>query len=146
MSNTIVWATDGSEHAERALSVAKTLMRDDRAAIIVLHVVQRFATRTGLAVHADEELVEDRLERAVEELSSEGVHATLRIVNHVGPQPAHEIADVAREAGADLIVVGSRGHGPLAGLLLGSVATRLLHIAPCAVVVVPAAAASPATS
>ncbi|HVC41589.1 MAG TPA: universal stress protein [Candidatus Saccharimonadales bacterium] len=52
--------------------------------------------------------------------------------------PAHAIADAASAAGADLIVLGSVGSGPLKGLLLGSVAHRLLQIAPCPVLVVPA--------
>ena len=55
-----------------------------------------------------------------------------------GHQPAQDIADTAREIGADLIVLGTRGHGAVAGLLLGSVVLRLLHVAPCPVVAVPA--------
>ena len=51
--------------------------------------------------------------------------------------PAHAIADAAKEVGADLIVVGTRGHTALGGLLLGSVTNRLLHIAPCPVLAVP---------
>jgi hypothetical protein len=55
-------------------------------------------------------------------------------VNHIGPQAAHEIADVADEVGADLIVVvGTGGYGPNAGLVLGSVTLRLLHVAACPV-------------
>jgi nucleotide-binding universal stress UspA family protein len=138
MFKTIVWATDGSPNADRALTVAKALVQEHEASLVVVHIVQRFATETGLAVHADEELVKDRLERVVEELSGEGIDATLKIVNHIGPQPAHEIADVARELGADLIVLGTRGHGAVAGLLLGSVVLRLLHVSPCPVVAVPA--------
>jgi len=138
MFTTIVWATDGSPNADRALTVAKALVQEHGASLVVVHIVQRFATETGLAVHADEELVKDRLERVVEELSGEGIDATLKIVNHIGPQPAHEVADIARGLGADLIVVGARGHGAVAGLALGSVVLRLLHIAPCPVVAVPA--------
>jgi nucleotide-binding universal stress UspA family protein len=138
MFKTIVWATDGSENADAALAVAKTLASENGASLLVAHIVQRYATKTGLPVYADEELLEARLEQIVEELSGEGVNARLEIVNHIGPQPAHEIADLAREAGADLIVVGTRGHGAIPGLLLGSVTSRLLHVAPCPVLVVPA--------
>ena len=51
--------------------------------------------------------------------------------------PAHVIEDIATEADADLIVAGTRGHSPVAGLLLGSVTQRLLHIARRPVLAVP---------
>lgn len=138
MFDTIVWATDGSENADRALEVARTLAHDHGASLVVVHVVQRYATKTGLAVYPDEDRVKAKLEQTVEQLSKDGFKPTLRIVDHVGPQPAHEIADIAREVGAGLIVMGTRGHGLIEGLLLGSVVLRLLHIAPCPVVAVPA--------
>jgi nucleotide-binding universal stress UspA family protein len=134
---TVVWATDGSPNADRALTVAKTLAHDRRASLVVVHVVQHYATTTGLPVYADEDRVKAKLEQTVEELSTEGFNPSLRIVEHVGPQPAHEIANVAGDVGADLIVMGTRGHGPVAGLVLGSVVLRLLHVAPCPVVAVP---------
>jgi nucleotide-binding universal stress UspA family protein len=134
---TIVWATDGSENADHALSVARALAREHDSPLVVMHVVQRYTTKAGLAVYADEDQVQAKLKRVVEELSQEGLTASLKIVDHVGPQPAHEIADLAREAGADLIVVGTRGHAALSGLLLGSVTQRLLHVAPCPILVVP---------
>ncbi len=138
MFKTIAVATDGSENADRALSVAKVLARENDASLVLMHVVQKYATKDGLAVYADEEQLEGKLGELVEELTGEGLTASLEIVNHVGPQPAHEIAELAREAGADLIVVGTRGHAAVSGLLLGSVTLRLLHVAPCPVLVVPA--------
>lgn len=137
MFDTIVWATDGSPNADRALEVAKTLARGHEASLIAAHVIQHYATVKGLDVYPDEEQVKAKLDQTIQGLSNDGFTASLRIVDHVGPQPAHEIADIAREVGADLVVVGSRGHAAVTGLLLGSVVTRLLHVAPCPIVVVP---------
>jgi nucleotide-binding universal stress UspA family protein len=50
---------------------------------------------------------------------------------------AHAIAEIAGREHVDLIVVGTRGRTALAGLLIGSVTQRLLHIAPCPVLAVP---------
>jgi nucleotide-binding universal stress UspA family protein len=134
---TIVWATDGSVNADRALPIAKQLAQRDNAAVIVAHVVQRYASKSGLEVYPNEELVKEKLDRVVDELAGEGLGASLEIMDHVGPQPAHEIAELARDSGADLIVVGTRGHAALSGLVLGSVTQRLLHVSPCPVLAVP---------
>lgn len=139
MFGTIVWATDGSQNADRALDTAKALADGHGALLVVVHVVQHYATETGLAVYPDEDQVQAKLQQTVEQLTNDGFKTSLRVVDHVGPQAAHQIAKVAREVGADLVVMGTRGHGSIAGLLLGSVVTRLLQVAPCPVVVVPTA-------
>jgi nucleotide-binding universal stress UspA family protein len=139
MFKKILWATDGTENADRALPYAKALAQEEGTALVVAHVVERYASHkaSGLAVHADEEQVEAKLKKLGAQLSEEGLETDLTIVSHVGPQPAHEIADIAREAGADLIVVGCRGHAAITGLMVGSVTQRLLHVSPCPVLVVP---------
>ena len=65
------------------------------------------------------------------------MNAILKVVDFVGPQPAQGIADIAEEVEADVIVVGTRGHWAIGGLLVGSVTQRLLHVAPCPVLSVP---------
>jgi nucleotide-binding universal stress UspA family protein len=50
--------------------------------------------------------------------------------------PARVIADTAENRGTDLIVMGTHGRGAIAHLLVGSVAERVVRIAPCAVLTV----------
>jgi nucleotide-binding universal stress UspA family protein len=139
MFKTIMWATDGSEKADRALPYAKAVAQQEKTTLIIAHVIEKYASEkpTALSVYADEDLVAEKLKKLEAQISDEGVTTDLKIVTHVGPQPAHTIADLAREAGAGLIVVGTRGHGAVVGLMLGSVTQRLLHVSPCPVLVIP---------
>jgi nucleotide-binding universal stress UspA family protein len=140
MFKTILWATDGSDNADRALLYAKELASADGASLVVAHCVETFVgTRVaGLPVSVDEEEAKAKVERQTRELRDEGVDARSQIVPVGAPHAAHSIADIARDVGADVIVVGTRGNTPLGGLLVGSVTQRLLHLAPCAVLAVPA--------
>jgi nucleotide-binding universal stress UspA family protein len=140
MFRTIVWATDGSEAADRALPFARELASGDGAKLIVVHCNELAIGRAGgYPVLADEDDLAAKIRRQVAALDDEGVDATLELVTGVTSHSAHMIAQVAREVAADVIVVGTRGHAPVAGLLLGSVTQRLLHIAPCPVLAVPVA-------
>ena len=51
-------------------------------------------------------------------------------------EPAEAIVDTARENGADLVIVGTRGENAAKRALMGSVSTSVLHHAPCDVLVV----------
>jgi nucleotide-binding universal stress UspA family protein len=138
MFETIVWATDGSTAADRALPYAKELVAREGANLVVVHVKELMIGRAGgYPVFADEEELEARVREQFEELRGEGLDVTLEIPTAPSSHAAHLIAEVAADVGADAIVVGTRGHGPFAGLLLGSVTQRLLHIAPCPVLAVP---------
>ena len=137
MFKTIVWATDGSELADRALPIVTGIARAHRSKIVAIHanevLVGRFGGNPLLA--DDPDLVE-KIERQVEELRRAGFVAELRVVRGIdGIAPM--IAHAADEAGASLIVVGTHGHGSLASAVLGSVARGLLHEATCPVLAVP---------
>lgn len=138
MFTTIIWATDGSEAADQALPYAKALAEGSGHELVAVHSKEVFHGRAaGYPVLADEEELETKIRRQVDEARKEGLNATFKLVGDV-PGVAHMIADAARELHADMIVVGTRGHTAVAGLLLGSVTQRLLHIAPCPVLAVPA--------
>ncbi|WP_214369834.1 universal stress protein [Pseudonocardia sp. H11422] len=139
MFHVIVWATDGSKPAENALPLAKELARSSGAKFVAVHVEEKGLGRAEALAQAEEADVAHRtvLQRKVDELRQEGLDAELRWVDGIPGKVGHVIADVAREARADLVVVGSHGHSSLVGLLLGSVTLRLLQIAPAPVLVVP---------
>jgi len=94
-------------------------------------------------MYADEDELQTKIRLQADELRSEGLDVTLRIEMGAAPGAAHMIADLARRFGADVIVVGTRGHTAIGGLLLGSVTQRLLHIASCPVLAVPAGGSTP---
>jgi nucleotide-binding universal stress UspA family protein len=136
----IVLGLDGSDPSDRAIPVARELAEKDGGQIEVVHVRELMPGRAGgYPVHPDEDEIVAKVRRQVEELNSEGTKASLHLVTAVIHGPAHAIAEVADEVDADLIAVGTRGHAPVTGLLLGSVTQRLLHIAHCPVLAVPPA-------
>jgi len=141
MFKKVIWATDGSDAADHALPLVKTLARESEAPLLVVYCEEFTLPGKGggsLPIHANEDEVEGKIQRQVSELSADGLHATLEMEKAKVGGAGHVIADVAAREQADLIVVGTRGHTVLGGLLLGSVTQRLLHIAPCPVLAVPA--------
>jgi nucleotide-binding universal stress UspA family protein len=138
MFSSIIWATDGSEHADAALPFVEELARAFSAKVMVVHVDQHFAGRGGgFPVLADEPELQAKVKEQTARLIEGGIDAACRISTASIHQPGDVIADVARKIGADLIVVGSHGRGAVASALAGSVTTRLLHVAPCPVLGVP---------
>jgi len=147
MFKVIIWATDGSSGAEQALQFAKGLAQADGARLVVVHVKEIMAGRGGgYPVKVDEDEVQAAIRKQVEDLKQEGLQAKLQLADVMAGGAAHVIAEIANEEGADLIVAGTRGHGPLSGLMLGSVTHRLLHIVHCPVLVVPPKSAGASTS
>jgi nucleotide-binding universal stress UspA family protein len=140
MFKVIVWASDGSEHADRALECARGLADEGSARLIAVHVKEITVGRAGgYPVQLDEEDVERKIQDQVKDLKDAGLNANYEQLGTTAGGAAHAIADAAKDAGADLIVVGTRGQGPISGLLLGSVTNRLLHVAPSPVLAVPPA-------
>ncbi len=137
MFKTIVLALDGSETSKRAIPIAAELAKREGSRVVIAHVEELIAGKGGGPVHAGEEAYQQEIREQAAELSGQGIETDVKMASVMVGGPAHAIESIAKEANADLIVVGTRGHSPVAGLLLGSVTQRLLHIAHCPVLAVP---------
>ena len=139
----IVVAVDGSEQSERAAAVAATLARTHRARLLLLTVVRTPEGWWGItgepptpealseAVVGGQKQILAAVERS---LDLKGVdYAT---VEELG-DPASTIIAVCEREKASLVVVGRRGAGLVERMVIGSVADRLAHHAPCPLVIVP---------
>ena len=140
MFKSIVLALDGSEGAKRGIPIAVELAKAGEAKIVIAHVEERMATKGRAPLEVDEDEIQAELRAMVKDFAAEGIEASLEMgdVMAGGAGTAHAIADIAERSKADLIVTGTRGHSPVAGLLVGSVTQRLLHIAKQPILVVPA--------
>jgi nucleotide-binding universal stress UspA family protein len=134
----IVLALDGSDPSDRAIPFAQELAKQSGGRIDVVHVREIVGGRGGVhSVRVDEDSLESKVVGQVDALNAAGVTSELhRFTANVGG-PAHQIAEVAEQLGADVIVVGTRGHSSFGGFLSGSVTQRLLHLAHCPVLAVP---------
>jgi nucleotide-binding universal stress UspA family protein len=132
---TIAVAYDDTEEAKAALARAEALALACRATIVLYTVsapptVVPGATGYTPAIAPEAGPIVTKAVKAVDERLA----ATGRAL---GGTPALTIAAACEEVGADLVVAGSRGYGPVMRVLIGSVSTQLLHKAPCPVLVVP---------
>lgn len=141
----IVVGVDGSDFAVGALAWALDEARLRHATLTVVHAWQYLPLVaeplaaippipfTELEDNA-KQIVADTIEKAAGG-QEPGVPLDIRVVE--GP-PAPALLDAAE--GATMMVVGSRGRGGFAGLLLGSVSQQVTHHAPCPVVILPRSA------
>ena len=138
MYSKIVLAHDGSDGAARALPHAVALAKESGGKLAVVHVDERIAAKGDMpSIRADEDEIKEELRARVQQLAEEGVEAELVETAITLGGPGSAIADVAEQFDADVIVVGTRGRSSIPGLLLGSVAHRLLHTAHRPVLAIP---------
>ncbi len=134
----ILLAIDGSPHSsivlEKAIEYAKLL----DAEIILVHCHEKFPVNLG-EPYRDEQIAriiresEKLIAPFVQRLESENITVNDRLME----EPAGKmICEVAKIEKCDLIVIGSRGLSNLTNLIVGSVTTRVLQIAPCPVLVI----------
>lgn len=137
---TIAVGYDGTPEADRALAWAGGIAARGGARVVLVHAVARTAPESDRERYADftrhvHDWAAGVLERGERRLPA-GVLAETRVVEG---DAGEAIATAAERAGAEIVVTGSRGHGPVLRVLLGGVGAWLLRHADRPVVIVPRA-------
>jgi len=145
----IVVPVDFSRHADRAIEYALTLAKPLGACVELLHVVEDPFASGGWGSEVYVPDIEGLRQKALEDATARleacrsaipagevPIVATVRM-GHV----AQTIVDYAKAVQADLIVMGTHGRTGLAHFIIGSVAERVVRLAPCPVLTVGGAAA-----
>ena len=139
----VVVGIDGSERSLRAAQVAADLARVHSARLVIVTVVRPPEGWWGIVgspppaealASSMSEAQKGILDVAMRGLDLDGLE--WEATEEIG-DPASALSDVCRDRDADLLVVGRRGAGVLELVVIGSVADRLTHYAPCPVMIVP---------
>jgi nucleotide-binding universal stress UspA family protein len=141
MTGAIVVGMDGSDHADRALgwAIEEAKLRGAVVKVVAAWHVPAFVYGAPGFVPLAGEPLDDQIRAAAERVAT----AAAERVRTAGleadavvqqGQAADVLVDAA--ANADLLVVGSHGHGGFTGLLLGSVSAQCAHHSPCPLVIV----------
>ena len=133
--------TDFSASAEQTLDYAIRLARTLNARLTVLHVIQPVpmaGSDMGVALPEAylqdlEEAVQRSMEETLARVTAAGLTAERIVVYGV---PFQEIIETAKARQVDLIVMGTHGRTGYMHVLLGSVAEKVIRLAPCSVLVV----------
>jgi nucleotide-binding universal stress UspA family protein len=131
----IVVGFDGSEHAHKALERAAEIANGATVAVVSATSPQKFLRDPGESKEdpADVEARTEALAEARKFLEEKGITGQY-IAGH--GNPADVIVAEAEESGADLIIVGTRGHNAAKRIALGSISTNVVHHATVDVLVV----------
>lgn len=144
---TIVAAVDFSNATSGVLEMAARLAKSFGARLRLLHVVEPEPSYTAYgftpdefpALHAYQEEAKRRAARKIQEalakVQPDLPDAETQILEG---SPLHCLLDFVKDSEADLVVLGSHGHGVIASLLLGSVAEGMVRKATVPTLIVPA--------
>jgi nucleotide-binding universal stress UspA family protein len=130
----ILVAYDGSEGAKRALEEAAKRANGQPVTVVsVAELLPQFGRAGAMLVPEEDEERKRELGEAMQILKDRGIEA--KAIERRG-DAAEAIVDEAQNEDAELIVLGTRGLSGAKRWLMGSVSTRVVHHAPCNVLVV----------
>jgi nucleotide-binding universal stress UspA family protein len=138
MTETMLVAIDHSDRSTRVIATAERFAKSAGAQIFIVHLRERENLgRLGLVADESEDEAKKKVAEAVEQLKSAGVTATGIVLDTLYGSVAKEIVESAKKQDASMIVMGTRGLGTLEGLVVGSTAHKVLHLADRPVLIVP---------
>jgi nucleotide-binding universal stress UspA family protein len=142
ISNVLV-PTDFGPASASALTYGREFARTFGAKLHVLHIVENPMMQAGpdaiginfAAIQAD---LEAAAQRSFDSLLTAEDREQLKAVTAIrtGGTPAHEVVAYAKLNGVDVIIMGTHGRGLISHALMGSVAEKVVRIAPCPVLTV----------
>lgn len=139
----IMVAIDGSASATRAVEVAADLTTAFSGQLLIVTVAGNLTGEEVRELARAEKNIGDVLEGLSMQIIAAAEKCARRrgatnIRHHIGwGDPARSIMEIAGREAIDVIVIGRRGRGELAGLPLGALAQKAVSLAPCSVTVVP---------
>ena len=139
----IVVPADFSSCSEEAWALAQRVAESLGSAMVLVHVFAALhpygdvplghEDATGQAIESARKWVSEELEKMVARARARGLKARTVLRNGV---PHQEIVQLAADERADIVIMGTHGRSGLSRVLLGSVAERVIHFAPCPVLTV----------
>lgn len=147
MIKKILVPVDGSKHAFKTLDFACDLAEKYGASLFILHVMPERTIPEAVRRFAEVEHINEPPQWIYEQVVAKNVVSEseerarkkgikpVRATVHKG-NPAKVIVDVADVEGIDTIVMGTHGLGDIRGLVMGSVAHKVNHLADCTVITV----------
>ncbi len=141
----ILWPTDFSDESKRALPLVNQMARQFNAHVHILNVLPDLppmAASPGhdgpLAMTEYMESMEEHANETLDELLDTAIADDVEATATVRPgSPAHQIAEIAESENIDLIVIATHGKTGLKRYVVGSVAEKVVRLAPCPVLSVP---------
>jgi nucleotide-binding universal stress UspA family protein len=138
MFGKILHANDGSEPAFHALDLAIALARQNNSELHMVSIeeidympefIEEIRQETGTAAR--------RFHNVVQRARKLAENSNVDLQTHIRPgHPVRDVVQLAAEIEADLLVIGATGHSALYERMIGSRADRIVHLAPCPVLVV----------
>lgn len=138
MFRTILHANDGSEPAFRALTLALDIARQNAATLHVVCVEEvPFLPEYIEEIREETRFAGRRFHGVLQKTRNMAEAFEVELQTHVlVGHPVRTIVELAQRVSANLLVIGATGHSQLYERMVGSRADRLVHLAPCPVLVV----------